>query len=221
LRDYKTRKAENEYKIFLDQETKNEDVAEKMSGFIGDIDNGADIDSVIKQAELAGFTPDQVEELRKYDEEQTKKAQNELFETLKDSAGSWTKEILEQNKPYLSPEQYEELAGYLPNNSYLGKDAIASNMGGATGTGRDLIRTPTKNDVFSLKIGEDSYKLKTGTTVSKEYSVYKYADKLSSGQVFLYDGLLYVKNGDAIQAIKKGSKDYAQVYEYLSGKAYK
>jgi hypothetical protein len=234
LRDYKTQKATNEYQIFLDQqakaeqdalnqETKDANTKAYMSGFISDIDAGADINSVIKQAQIAGLSEEDIADLRKYDNESTERAQTELYNTLKNSAGQWTKEQLAENKQYLTDEQYNSLLNeyYRPANTSTKVGASATNYGGKTGKGRDLISPAVEDDGFTIDINGDKYALKTGKNEPHDSEVFNYAfhhkDEIADGQVFMYDGKLYVKNGTAIQAIQSpGSSNYKQVIKYLS-----
>lgn len=221
LQGYKTQKAQNDYQVFLNRQAQDEQSKATYAQFIASIDEGADMDSLMEQAKNAGLSASQIADLQKYSDNAVKKAQDEAYKFLQDNVGTWTKETLDESKDILTEEQYNTLLNALPNNTYLGKDAMASNYAGASGTGRDLISNPTENDVFSLKIGDETYKLKTGVTVPNHMAVYNVADKVSDGQVFMYSGKLFVKNGNVIQSIKEGAKGYAYVYEALSEKAYK
>ena len=246
LNTYKMQRADQEYQDFLarqekkeqdalkqeakaeqdalKQETKDANTKAYMLGFISDIDNGADIDSVVKQAEVAGLSQENIDKLKEYENQATEKSQTELYNTLKNSAGQWTKEQLAENKQYLTDEQYNSLLNeyYWPANTSTKVGVSATNYGGKTGKGRDLISPAVKNDGFTIDINGDKYALKTGENEPRDSEVFNYAfyhrDEIADGQVFMYDGKLYVKNGTAIQTIKfPNSIEYKKVVKYLSG----
>lgn len=227
LRTYKTERDEKAYERFLQEQANAETTARDQktayANFAAMIDEGADIDSVVKQAEILELPDAIIADLRKYDKETKTKVQDELVETYINTAGHWTKEQLAEDKANgnLTEQQYNALlnAYYIPPDTAIKGEVAATNRDGTTDEGRDLIYPPEEGDVFGVSVNGKRRNLKTGDVVPSTSAVYKFVEKnkiSTKGQVFMYDGKLYVTNGkDKIQYIKEDVKDYGDVLEYF------
>lgn len=228
LGTYKQQQANTAYERFLQEQAKTEAKTEtnnqNKAALIGAIDEGADIGTVEKQAEILGLDTSTVDELKAYEAAEKEKEQETLFNTYKNTAGSWTKEGLAADKDagLLTKEQHDELLikYYMPENTYIGGDVKATNYMGTSGNGRDLMYPAEKNDGFTVNLNGKEYVLKTGDTVPKDSDVYKFAmsrQEIADGQVFMYDGELYVQNRLSVQRIKD-ARGYEDVLAYMKGK---
>lgn len=226
LNTYKMQRADQEYQDFLAQQEK-EEVAKGneqalYSGALESIANNAGIEYVMEQLKAGGASEETMNKVQQYYDAELKKARDELYQELRNTSGTWSKEYLDSVRNILGDKHYNSLLTYeyAPANSYAGADVKVSNMEGSGGKGRDLEATPDENDVFRVTLDGTNYKLKTSSkAIDSSEAVYRYGMKnAKSGQVFLYDGKLYVRNGNAVQSVGTG-KDYDTILKYLSSKA--
>ena len=210
LQSYKQQQANTAYERFMQdqakKETEEKEAAAKAEAnaetnkqnyatFIGAIDEGADINAVVKQAEILGLPTTMIDDLKAYEAAEKAKVQEELYNAYLDNLDALTYEEIEsaERNGLLAKPQADALRG---------KIAEGITKTGATFNDDGSALEAKEGDNFSVTYNGKKYRVENGGEVT-DNRIKKYAAKnLEEGQVFAYNNELYIYYGDKVYQIR-------------------
>lgn len=211
LGTYKQQQANTAYERFLQEQAKKETEEKEAkaqaeakentnreikSEIIGSIAEGADPDVVIKQGEVLGLTPEEIEEVKATADEMLLKEQEKLYKEYLSYVDSLTyKEIDDAERGGLiSPDHASALRNAIAEGITV-TDAVF-NQSGSEITGEE-------GDNFSIVYDGKKYRVESaGEETNSRINTYA-ANSLKDGQVFAYSGELYIYRNGKVYRIKE------------------